>query len=86
MCEAPYAESFFGPELRKTPRRLVNSFVERLLFQRLSVGWVDSDIERPVSATSAYGRSPMRLADMKDTLRLSVVAHRSKSEAPRSRF
>jgi hypothetical protein len=47
---------------------------------------VDSDIERPVSATSRYGRSPVRLADMKDALPLSVVARHSKFDVLGSRF
>jgi hypothetical protein len=59
MWQALYAESLFGPELRKTPRRLVNSFVERLLFQRLSVGCASyCDLQR-----SNRSRSDVEVAD-----------------------
>jgi len=47
---------------------------------------LDSDIERPVSATSRYGRSAVRLVDMKDALPLSVVARHSKYDVLDPRF
>jgi hypothetical protein len=47
---------------------------------------VDSDIERPVSATSRRGRFAVQSVDTQDAPPLVVVACHSKSEALGSRF
>jgi hypothetical protein len=46
---------------------------------------VDSDIERPVSATSRYGRSAVRLVDMKNALPVSVIGRHSNYDVLGSR-